>query len=73
VQSDGGDATRPFVFGSNEGPCVPSVDPVLGAGQKVTNTALGITCVVGEDSLTACIDTRTDHGFVLQPSGSWVF
>jgi hypothetical protein len=73
VQSDGGDATRPFVFGSKEGPCVPSTDPVLGAGQKVTNAAFGITCAAGSDGLTACIDTRQEHGFVLQPSGSWVF
>jgi len=24
-------------------------------------------------SLTACIDTSTNHGFVLKPSGSWTF
>jgi hypothetical protein len=71
VQRDGDAATQPFAFGSNDGPCVPTADKVLGAGQKVTNTAVGATCVVGEGRLTAC--TQNDHGFVLQPSGSWVF
>lgn len=71
VQRDGGAATQPFAFGSNDGQCVPTTDALLASGQKVTNTAFGITCVVGEGRLTACI--QSDHGFVLQPSGSWVF
>jgi hypothetical protein len=71
VQRDGDAAAQPFAFGSNDGPCVPTADAVLSAGQKVTNTAFGTTCVVGEGLLTACI--QNDHGFVLQPSGSWVF
>ncbi|KQY02901.1 hypothetical protein ASD37_25450 [Mycobacterium sp. Root135] len=73
VQNDGGDVTRPFVFGSKDGACVPGSDPILSAGQKVTNAAFEITCVAGQDGLTACTDTRNGHGFVLQPSGSWVF
>jgi hypothetical protein len=43
--------------------------PVLPVGQKVT---LGPTvCLAGENRLTACTDGT--HGFVVQPSGSWVF
>lgn len=73
VQNDGSDVARPFVFGSEDGACVPSSDPVLEAGQKLTNAALGITCAAGQGALTACLDSRNDHGFVLQPSGSWAF
>lgn len=71
VQRDGDAATQPFAFGSNDGQCVPTTDALLGSGQKLTNTAFGTTCVVGEGRLIACI--QNDHGFVLQPSGSWVF
>lgn len=49
--------------------CDESRAPVLPAGEKVT---LGSTvCIVGENRLTAC--TGDNHGFVIQPSGSWVF
>lgn len=45
--------------------------PVLPVGEKLT---LGNTiCVVGENRLTACTDAEGTHGFVVQPSGSWVF
>lgn len=27
----------------------------------------------GADRLTACIDPKLNRGFVLQPSGSWIF
>lgn len=73
VQNDGGDATRPFVFGTNDAVCTSSTDPILEPGQKVTNTVFGITCLAGSDKLSACLDTRNQHGFVLEPSGSWVF
>ena len=73
VQNGGGDVTRPFVLGSKDGACVPGSDPILSAGQKVTNAAFEITCVAGQDGLTACTDTRNGHGFVLQRSGGWVF
>jgi hypothetical protein len=44
----------------------------LGSGQKLTY--LNVTCAVGADILVACLDTTGgDHGFVLQPSGSWAF
>ncbi len=71
VQRDGDAASQPFAFGSNDRQCVHAADAMLAPGQKVTNTAFGTTCVVGEGRLTACI--QGDHGFVLQPSGSWVF
>jgi hypothetical protein len=71
VQRDGDAATRSFAFGSNYGHCIPTTDALLASGQKLTNAAFGTTCVVGEGRLTACI--QNDHGFVLQPSGSWVF
>jgi hypothetical protein len=51
---------------------VGGTDPVLEVGQKLTLAGNHTTtCVVGADRLTACIEN--DHGFVLQPSGSWVF
>jgi hypothetical protein len=44
----------------------------LASGQKLTY--LNVTCAVGADNLVACLDTTSgDHGFVLQPSGSWAF
>jgi hypothetical protein len=44
----------------------------LGPGQKLSY--LNVTCAVSADNLVACLDaTSGDHGFVLQPSGSWAF
>jgi hypothetical protein len=43
---------------------------LLNIGQKLTLDKA--TCVVGANSLTACI-SEYGHGFVLQPSGSWLF
>lgn len=53
------------------GACAPfsSQLTTLNGGQKLT--AVNVTCVVGGDGLTACIDG--DHGLVLQSSGSWTF
>ncbi|MGA8329940.1 MAG: hypothetical protein WB777_11670 [Mycobacterium sp.] len=53
------------------GACPPfsSALTTLNGGQKLT--AVNVTCVVGADGLTACIDG--DHGVVLQSSGSWTF
>ena len=68
------EATRslPFRFETSSEDCGPSTDDPLGVGQKLTfTTNYTTTCVVGEANLTACI--QNDHGFVLQPSGSWVF
>jgi len=62
----------PFRFEAASDDCGPTTDDPLGVGQKLTfTTNYTTTCVVGEGRLTACI--QNDHGFVLQPSGSWVF
>ena len=62
----------PYVIARHGGSCGPfSAFPRLNVGQKLSAT--NITCVVGANDLTACIDTGADHGFVLQPSGSWGF
>ncbi|MFG1934461.1 hypothetical protein ACGFK1_28040 [Mycobacterium sp. NPDC048908] len=65
--------SEPFKFTTSDRPCDAPTDPVLNPGQKLTFEAYGTTCVVGGGGLTACIDSWHDHGFVLQPSGSWVF
>ena len=65
------DDGEPFTFARGSA-CRPEPDQLLDVGQKLT--LIGnhtTTCVVGPDRLTACI--RAGHGFVLQPSGSWVF
>ncbi|MDT5064895.1 MAG: hypothetical protein QOK02_1050 [Mycobacterium sp.] len=62
----------PFRFEASSEDCGPTTDDPLGVGQKLTfTTNYATTCVVGEGRLTACI--QNEHGFVLQPSGSWVF
>jgi hypothetical protein len=51
---------------------LPSAGKMLNPGQKLSY--LNVTCAVGADNLVACLDTTSgDHGFVLQPSGSWAF
>lgn len=65
------DAGEPFAF-ARAGACRQEPDQLLDVGQKLTLAGnFTTTCVVGPDRLTACI--RAGHGFVLQPSGSWVF
>ncbi|RIS79395.1 hypothetical protein D2E44_20810 [Mycobacteroides abscessus] len=45
---------------------------VLNPGQKISYG--NVTCAVGGDSLLACIErVSPERGFVLQPSGSFVF
>lgn len=68
-----GNPSEPFRFKTSDKPCVPASDNVLNPGEKLTFEAYGTTCVVGEGNLTACIDNWHNHGFVLQPSGSWAF
>ncbi|KAA0096855.1 hypothetical protein CIW49_19615 [Mycolicibacterium sp. P1-18] len=64
---DGG----PFAF-AKDSTCRDEPDQLLDVGQKLTLVSnYTTTCVVGANRLTACI--RAGHGFVLQPSGSWVF
>jgi hypothetical protein len=64
---------EPFAFGRSDQSCVPTSDAILEPGRKLINDAYGVTCAVGDGQLTACVDAWTNHGFVLQPSGSWVF
>lgn len=63
-----------YVFGRHWGACPPfpfgGLHP-LNVGQKIS--ASNVTCVVGANSVTACIDDNGNPGFVLQPSGSQVF
>lgn len=49
----------------------PGPQKVVEVGQKISSA--NITCVVGADRLTARINRVDNHGFVLQPSGSWTF
>ncbi|OHV04058.1 hypothetical protein [Mycobacterium talmoniae] len=63
-----------FVFDRHWGQCPPFPSPLvpaLDAGQKLESG--NATCVVGANQLIACIDPARNQGFVLQPSGSWVF
>jgi hypothetical protein len=60
----------PYSFQKGTG-CPIVTSPLLSVGQKITKA--DITCVVGADRLTACIDPILNRGFVLQPSGSWTF
>lgn len=65
----------PYKFSQGTGCAVVSpYNPppkLLNAGQKISRGDL--TCVVGADRLTACIDPILNRGFVLRPSGSMTF
>ncbi len=67
-------AANPGAISSFRGECPTDLADaaLLAPGQKVS--AGPATCGVVAGGVTACID-KTDggHGFVLQPSGSWVF
>jgi hypothetical protein len=64
--------SEPFRFEKSTDGCSPPTDELLAVGQKATFVSNDTTiCAVGAGQLTACI--RNGHGFVLQPSGSWVF
>jgi hypothetical protein len=69
----GTDGSAPYTLAPSDQPCAATTDRVLNPGQKLANDTYGITCAVGDGNLTACLDTRTNHGFVLRPSGSWTF
>lgn len=60
----------PYTFQQGTG-CPIITAPLLDIGRKITKS--DITCLVGADRLTACIDPVLNRGFVLQPSGSWTF
>lgn len=61
---------NPYSFQKGTG-CPIITSPLLNVGQKLTKG--DITCVVGADRLTACIDPILNRGFVLQSAGSWTF
>ncbi|KQY02900.1 hypothetical protein ASD37_25445 [Mycobacterium sp. Root135] len=69
ADTSAGDA--PYVFERSGPDCASSRAMPLSAGQKVVGK--NGTCVIGDDHLVACIDADNRHGFVLRPSGSWVF
>ena len=69
----GANGSAPYTLAPSDQPCVATADKVLNPGQKLVNDTYAVTCVVGDGNLTACIDTRNNHGFVLKPSGSWTF
>jgi hypothetical protein len=52
-------------------------DRLLPSGQKLVvdwgSESGEFTCAVGPADRVACIDGRGDHGFVIEPSGSWTF
>ena len=62
--------TCPYGFQKGTG-CPIVTSPLLNVGQKITKA--DITCVVGADRPTACIDPILKRGFVLQRSGLWTF
>ncbi len=62
--------------GSREVPLDPSAFKPLPAGSRITYQ--NISCAVSDAVTTACIigsaaTTFDEHGFVLQPGGSWIF
>ena len=68
---DDGPSDRPYAITRPDGECVTAKYVPIQAGRKLSGG--NGTCVVGENNLVACIDKDMKHGFVLQPSGSWVF
>lgn len=68
-RADSTSRDAPYVFAPSG--CAPSKAMQVQPGRKIVGEK-GI-CALGEDGLVACIDADFKHGFVLQPSGSWVF
>lgn len=66
-----GSSDAPYVISRPDGECVTSRSMPIATGKKLKGD--NSTCVIGDDNLVACIDADHKHGFVLQPSGSWVF
>ncbi len=64
-------STYIYVFARHGGYTCPPFPASLNAGEKITYS--NITCAVAPGNVTACVDPIVNHGFVLQPSGSWVF
>lgn len=66
-------ALNHYFRGCDGGPVRPGyAGKILGVGQKIS--VKNVTCAVGANKLIACLDTTNgEHGFVLQPSGSFAF
>jgi hypothetical protein len=64
---------RTYDGGCNGQPARSSLGgKLVAAGQKISYQ--NATCAVGANRLIACLDTTSgEHGFVLQPSGSFAF
>jgi hypothetical protein len=60
-----------YAFERSGPECVSDRAMPLAAGRKFVGK--NGTCAVGDGGLVACIDSDNKHGFVLKPSGSWVF
>ena len=67
------DINAPYRFVWMPGPCIAPGYDVLNPGEQVTNSPVNVTCIAEANRLLGCIDTVHFHGFVLQPSGSFVF
>ncbi|HEX7824084.1 MAG TPA: hypothetical protein VF477_04195 [Mycobacterium sp.] len=70
-KADQATADAPYVLEHSDDACASSRAMPIASGKKLV--AKNGTCAVGKDGLVACIDADNKHGFVLQPSGSWVF
>jgi hypothetical protein len=65
------DGTLLYVFSRHGGWACPPFPSSLNVGEKISSA--NITCAVAQGNVTACVDQMVNHGFVLRPSGSWVF
>lgn len=70
-KADPATSNAPYVFQRSGAECASSRRPHIAVGRKLTTK--NSTCAIGDGGLVACIDADNKHGFVLQPSGSWVF
>jgi hypothetical protein len=61
----------PYVLEHSDDACATSLARPIQPGKKLVGK--NGTCAVGDGGLVACIDSDNKHGFVLKPSGSWVF
>jgi len=68
---DESSSNSPYVLRREEPDCASSRVMPIEVGRKLVGT--NGACAVGENDLVACIDADHQHGFVLQPSGSWAF
>ncbi|MCW2556805.1 MAG: hypothetical protein JWP55_769 [Mycobacterium sp.] len=70
-KADPATSNAPYVFQRSGAECASSRRPHITIDRKLTTK--NSTCAIGDGGLIACIDADNQHGFVLQPSGSWAF